>query len=428
MEKDSSRLETWLLQLTMLFMGLHARVRSDSPQVPFGEASSADADEILEWLTSDECQGLDDAGLVEGLARRLRIAGLGLDCLGLHLHTLHPETVGRSAVWSPDGRVEIQDRAHGFNIADNSTWSLLDRGEWVVVPRDDPRAAAGVLHDLFTRCNLSELVLVPLMGAFEHVGGAGFGTQRAAGFTPDELATVRRIVPALRTACEVRAVRRREANLLDTYVGSLTGQRILAGDIRRAKLESLDAALMLCDMRDFTALSDRLPETRVLELLNIYFDQIVPPIVDAGGEILKFMGDAVLAFFRSEADPAMNCSAAFDAALRGLARLDAVALREPELRAGISLHHGTVSYGNIGAGSRLDFTIIGRDVNLVSRIQTVCSVVGQRLLISAPFAYLLARTDVQSIGLYQLKGFDQPHELFAWIGGKYLSRHSLQES
>ena len=87
------------------------------------------------------------------------------------------------------------------------------------------------------------------------------------------------------------------------------------------------------------------------------------------------MGDAVLAFFRSEADPATNCSAAFDAALRGLARLDAVALREPELRAGISLHHGTVSYGNIGAGSRLDFTIIGRDVNLVSRIQTVCSVV-----------------------------------------------------
>ena len=193
------------------------------------------------------------------LAGRLRIAGLGLDYLGLHLHTLHPETVGRSAVWSPDGRVEIQDRAHGFNIADNSTWSLLDRGEWVVVPRDDPRAAAGVLHDLFTRCNLSELVLVPLMGAFEHVGGAGFGTQRAAGFTPDELATVRRIGTRL-CGPPVKFERCAEGrlNLLDTYVGSLTGQRILAGDIRRAKLESLDAALMLCDMRDFTALSDQL--------------------------------------------------------------------------------------------------------------------------------------------------------------------------
>ena len=131
----------------------------------------------------------------------------------------------------------------------------------------------------------------------------------------------------------------------------------------------------------------------MLELLNIYFDQIVPPIVDAGGEILKFMGDAVLAFFRSDADSATNCSAAFDAALRGLARLDAVALREPELRAGISLHHGTVSYGNIGAGSRLDFTIIGRDVNLVSRIQTVCSVVSQRLLYRLPsLTCLLART------------------------------------
>ena len=97
------------------------------------------------------------------------------------------------------------------------------------------------------------------------------------------------------------------------------------------------------------------------------------------------------------------------------------------MRAGISLHHGTVSYGNIGAGSRLDFTIIGRDVNLVSRIQTVCSVVGQPLLVSAPFAHLLARTDVQSIGLYQLKGIDQPLELFAWIGGKCLSRYKNPE-
>ena len=422
------RLETWPLQLTMFFMGLHARVRSDSPQVPFGEASSADADEIIAWLTSVECDGLDKAGLVDGLARRLRIAGVGLDRLGLYLHTLHPETGGRSALWSPEGHVEIQDRAHGFEFVDSSIWAVLERGEWFAIRHDDPRVAAGALHDIFIESCLSELVLVPLIGAFEHVGGAAFGTRRAAGFTPDELATVRRIVPALRTACEVRALRRREANLLDTYVGSLTGQRILAGDIRRANLESLDAALMLCDMRDFTALSDQLPETRVLELLNIYFDQIVPPIAEAGGEILKFMGDAVLAFFRSEANPATNCSAAFDAARRGLARLDAVALREPELRAGISLHHGTVSYGNIGAGSRLDFTIIGRDVNLVSRIQTVCSVVGQRLLISAPFAYLLARTDVQSIGLYQLRGFDQPRELFAWIGGKSLSRHSLQES
>ena len=382
----------------------------------------ADAGAIIEWLASDECHDLNDAGLVAGLGRTLQAAGVDLQRLGVFLSTLHPETLGRSVLWSPGDPVDIRDRAHGFDLVDKSTRDRMERGEWIVLRLDDPRFTAGPLHDLFSEPSLAELILVPLMSAHELIGGTAFATRRTAGFTPNELATVRRIVPALRTACEVRALRRREANLLDTYVGPLAGRRILAGYVRRGHVESLNAALMLCDMRGFTALSDRLPETRVLELLNIYFDQIVPPIVEAGGEILKFMGDAVLAFFRSEADPATNCSVAFEAARKALARLDAVESPEAELRAGVALHHGTVSYGNIGSARRLDFTIIGRDVNLVSRIQTVCAAVGQPLLMSARFAHLLARTDVHSIGAYPLKGFDRPPELFAWVGGKGFPR------
>ena len=378
----------------------------------------ANASAIIEWLTSDECHGLDLAGLVAHLGRMLRAAGFTLERLGLFLRTLHPETLGRAVLWSLDGPVEIHHRPHGFDLVDHSTRARMRQGEWITVRLDDPPFAAGPLHDLFSEPGLTELVLVPLLSGQEEIGGTAFATRCSEGFTTGEVAMLRRIVPALRTSCEVRALRRTEANLLDTYVGPVASRRILAGHIRRGDVETIYAALMLCDMRGFTALSDRLPETRVLEFLNLYFDQIVPPIVDAGGEILKFMGDAVLAFFRSESDPVANCSAAFDAAVKALARLDAIESPDAELRAGIALHHGTASYGNIGSAPRLDFTVIGRDVNLVSRIESVCAATGQRLLMSARFAQLLARTDVQPIGPYALKGFDRPPELFAWTGGK----------
>ena len=221
-------------------------------------------------------------------------------------------------------------------------------------------------------------------------------------------------MPALRAVCEIRALRQSGTNLMDTYIGPVTSKRILAGHIRRGDVEKLEAALLLCDLRDFTALSNRLSEAEALQTLNIYFDQIIPAIESAGGEILKFMGDAVLAFFGREADPAVSCKLAFGAACDALERLDAVVMPDGDLSAGIALHHGTVSYGNIGSGHRLDFTMIGPDVNLVSRIQDFCATTGERLLMSARFARMLGRDDVYSIGHFPLKGFEQRQDLFAW--------------
>jgi adenylate cyclase len=171
---------------------------------------------------------------------------------------------------------------------------------------------------------------------------------------------------------------------------------------------------MICDLRGFTDLSNRHPADRTLELLNIYFDQIVPAITDAGGEILKFMGDAVLAYFRHEGGAVASCTAAFDAAGIASFRL-AMASKDAayDLRVGIALHYGKVSYGNIGSGVRLDFTVIGRDVNLVSRIQSICALSGRSPLMSERFAKLLAARHPVPIGRYELKGFNEPVELFA---------------
>jgi adenylate cyclase len=201
-----------------------------------------------------------------------------------------------------------------------------------------------------------------------------------------------------------------ELTLLDTYIGSTTSRRILAGRVRRGQVESLEAALLLCDLRGFTELSNRLPSARVLELLDGYFDRIVPAITSTGGEILKFMGDAALAFFHRE-NAAEACAAALQGALSALDNLARFTAPDAELHAGIALHYGEVSYGNIGSGRRLDFTLIGPDVNLVSRIESVCGKTGQALLMSERFAALLGSPDTISAGRHQLKGFPAPAEL-----------------
>lgn len=206
-----------------------------------------------------------------------------------------------------------------------------------------------------------------------------------------------------------------ELTLLDTFVGPGPARRILAGHIRRGQMETLHTALMLCDMRGFTSLSNRLPGARMLELLDLYFDQVLPAVAGAGGEILKFMGDAVLAFFPGS-PPEAACAAALHAAEEACTRLTAFAATDPPLAATIALHYREVSYGNIGSGRRLDFTLIGPDVNLVSRIQAVGSRTDHPLLMSRRFAEMLPPDRTALAGTYNLKGFAEPIDLYERLG------------
>jgi adenylate cyclase len=371
---------------------------------------------LVEWLAGDECHELDDAGLIAGLGRRLWMAGVPIDRLTLHLRTLHPEILGRALAWAPDEPVEIHDREHGIELSAAFVGSPLRRvmetREPLTVRLDDPNDPARTRIDVFRGRSLVELVIVPLCNADGLVSAATFGTARPGGFAAAERAALDRLVPALRTACELRTLRKVELTLLDTYVGATTARRILAGRIRRGQAETLEAALLLCDLRGFTALSNRLPGERVLGLLDAYFDRVVPAIADAGGEVLKFVGDAVLAFFHRD-EAAAACAAALQGARNALASLEGAGAPDVELQAGVALHYGEVSYGNIGSGRRLDFTVIGPDVNLVSRIQSVCSATGHSLLMSDRFAGLLGPGRTRSIGRHALAGFDAPVELHA---------------
>ncbi|WP_245505526.1 MULTISPECIES: adenylate/guanylate cyclase domain-containing protein [unclassified Rhizobium] len=367
---------------------------------------------LIEWLSGDECHAVDEPGLISALGRRLRVLGLPIDRLTLHLMTLHPELIGRTLAWAPGDPVEIHDREHGVRqiFANSPLRKVMDSREPLVVGSGDSAHGRWQDIDVFTGRGLQQLMIAPLCNADGPVSAVAFGTRRAGGFTPAEIQVLERILPALRNTCELRVMRQVELSLLDTYVGPLTAQRILAGQIRQGEIESIEAALLLCDLRGFTEISNQLPSDRVLELLNAYFDKVIPPITREGGEVLKFMGDAVLAFFPGY-DAGRSSASALIAARDILREIDGFEFDEIALNVGIALHHGEVSYGNIGSGRRLDFTLIGPDVNLVSRIQTACGDLRVPLLMSDTFRKE-ARAQAVSAGWHTLKGFTQKVELF----------------
>ncbi|UFX04728.1 adenylate/guanylate cyclase domain-containing protein (plasmid) [Sinorhizobium medicae WSM1115] len=370
---------------------------------------------LIEWLAGDDCHRADDGGLAEGLGQRLRAHGLPLDRLTLHLRTLHPEIFGRSVAWAPSEPVEVREREHGFDrtagFAGNPIRNAMETGEPVMVRIGASNRPLWVDSDLFRDRGLVEFYIMPLRNADGTAGAASFATTQPSGFTDLHRAAIDRIAPALRNACELRTLRRIEHTLLDTYIGASPARRVLAGGVRRGQVEKLEAALMLCDLRGFTELSNQLSAERVLELLNGYFDQVVPAITQAGGEVIKFMGDAALAFFDLQ-DPATSCNAALASAFDALKRLQCCSPRGVRLHAGIALHYGQAAYGNIGASQRLDFTLIGTDVNLVSRIQGVCSATGHRLILSARCARLLHPDCSKSIGRHRLRGFPEHATLY----------------
>jgi adenylate cyclase len=363
--------------------------------------------EVVRWLLDDRSK-LSDEDMISELGERLRSLGLPIDRLGLHLRTLHPQIVGRTIAWSAGEPAKIFNR-EAISASNTLLSQVRKTGEWVVEHSNTPLLE---WFDAYKGYHLTGFVAAPLSFGRGPAGVAVFATRSPGKFTPAAVEVLIEIVPAIRCLLEIRMLRKTEETLLDTYVGRATGRRVLNGRIRRGDVETLRAALFLCDLRDFTVLSNQRPPAEVLEQLDLYFDHVIPSITDMGGEVLKYVGDAVLAFFNIDADPRKSCAAAFEAAARTLAEFDSVPRDSPPLRAGIALHYGEAAYGNIGSQGRLDFTVIGRDVNLLSRMQTVSAATRCSLLMSLQFSAFLDNYAIRSVGKHLLKGFPEPVELF----------------
>ena len=250
-------------------------------------------------------------------------------------------------------------------------------------------------------------------------------TDRLGGFTTAELRTIAEMLPVLARLMEMHALRRTAETVLETYLGHLTGERVLEGLIHRGEGEDIHAVVWLCDLRGSTALADRLPRSAFLELLNDYFECMAGGVIAHGGEVLKFIGDAMLGIFPIGAiteypelcpEHARACADAIGAAREAMRRMADLnrrraERRQPPLRFGIALHLGDVMYGNVGAPARLDFTVIGPAVNEAARLAAMCKVLERPVILSATFARVLPEHLV-SLGFHALRGIRQPHELF----------------
>jgi adenylate cyclase len=248
-----------------------------------------------------------------------------------------------------------------------------------------------------------------------------FTTDRAGGFSDDDVRLLDAVLPVLSLAMKAHAGHVIASGLLQAYLGEDAGRRVHAGAVERGSVERMRAVLWYADIRGFTATADAVPGPAVIELLDDVFETLTATLRPRGGQVLKFLGDGMLATFAcDEADQAMTCRRALDAASEAMVALDALndaraSAGRPVAAVDLALHLGEVLYGNVGAADRIDFTIIGPAVNEVARIEALCETLGRKVLVSSALAAASedCRARLEPLGRHPLRGVREPREIFA---------------
>lgn len=387
---------------------------------------------ISDWLITQGLQSADFDAILSGFGDRLNALGLQIQRGMIAMRTLHPSVDALDYVWHRGGIVESED--HTPDQVDSESWLrsplkyLFDTGGDVLRRRlagpvaqlDFPlfeQLAADGATDYYMRITEFDLT-----GSKELETGmvSSWTTDREGGFGDEEIAVLERLLPRLALTAKVRLTRDIAENVLDTYVGPEAGRRIMRGDIRRGSLDVIRAVIVYADLRGFTAISDRIPGDRLAPMLDRYFEAMVPPVARRGGQVLKFLGDGMLATFDLEGRERDSiCSDALQSAyemVAGVAETNAArrVAGLPTMDLDVALHLGDVLYGNVGAADRLDFTVIGPAVNEASRIETLCETLGHNVLISETFASaaLTCSGRLIPVGTHELRGVRDSQTLY----------------
>jgi len=382
----------------------------------------SDIKSIVDWLVAGARSTMQADQMVAELCDRLVECGIPLWRVGVFVRTLHPQIMGRRFIWRAGAGVDVREAP--FDLLETAEFRGSPVAEVYASGMPVRRRLADadcpidfpMLRELQDE-GVSDYLASPLLFTDGDIHLATWTTRQPDGFTDAQIEGIESIIVPFARVAEIRALRRTAANLLDTYVGNNAGEHILAGAIRRGHAEAIYAAIWLSDMRGFTLLADRVPPQNLLELLNEYFDCQVPAILEHGGEVLKFMGDGLLAIFPigSDSDPAEVCARALAAAYE--ARGNVAALNQPMrpqigvVRFGLALHIGKVLYGNIGASNRLDFTCIGPAVNLAARLEKLAGKLGRVIVATQEFARHCG-TNFKPLGKFSLAGFGSEQTVF----------------
>jgi adenylate cyclase len=387
----------------------------------------SDIEAIRFWLRTEGRFIASPDELVAAIVERLLGLGLPIVRVTTGVPSLHPQVDSFSALWEHGKGVTIRQfrtSGEGENALRNSPMFIVYNEGRVVrcdleaPPRD---GEFSVLPEL-RAAGFTDYIAVPIPFSDGSYKAVTYATRRKGGFSEDEIAVFEGIAGDIAQVMETLYLHRLAKTLMDTYVGPVAGERVLHGAIKRGAQETIRAAVWFCDLRGFTPLSETMPGRHLIDLLNDYFDAVARAIEGEGGEILKFIGDAVMAIFMprapdnddSETEAARRALAAARGALADLATLSVAraAAGKPKIECGIALHFGDVLYGNVGSANRLDFTVIGPAVNLASRIEGLTRQIDERVLASAAFAAIHGG-HFEMVGEFDLKGIAEKRAVYA---------------
>ncbi|HEX2556035.1 MAG TPA: adenylate/guanylate cyclase domain-containing protein [Microvirga sp.] len=379
-------------------------------------------DGLARWLAR-EAPRESVADLFPAFCREVVACGLPLWRGSLALEVLHPEVSGWLHVWQDEAvTVRESDRATAETSSSylNSPTKIVDDTNRPFRRRLDVPCPAMPLLEELREAGATDYFMLPLPFLDRtRTAAISFATRQAGGFGEPELAELHLAADLVGPYVERHVLRRIAVDLLDTYVGPRTGSRIIEGRIARGVPERIEAALWFTDLRGFTRFSEETPLDEVLDSLNAWFEIMAEVIEAGGGEVSKFIGDAVLAVFpiTPERGPAAACRDALAAARAFGARTDAANVARAEegrmpLAFGLALHCGEVAYGNVGAARRLDFTVMGPAVNRASRLLDLAKRLRRRVVVSGAFQDQVGEPLVP-LGVHTLRDVPEPLAVFA---------------
>ncbi|HEY5952842.1 MAG TPA: adenylate/guanylate cyclase domain-containing protein [Terrimicrobiaceae bacterium] len=405
--------------------------------------NETDITRIASWLVKRGLAGMQEADLLHGFCEECGQTSVDLSTAVAVIDTLHPVYEGRAFLWRSDGAKVEQLGGMKF---ENTTleYSSTAEGEaadyWqksvfyhlLTTGADETRRriGGGDSTDFETLKELKaagETDFIAFLHRFAKDSVIGemdcvyshWTTRHPDGFSDADLTGLRRLVPSLALAIKCASLARIAGTLVEVYLGRDAGQRVLGGHISRGVAERINTVLWFSDLRGYTTIADTTSPDAIIPLLNDYAEVVISSIHEAGGDVLKLIGDGVLAVFNTD-DPAEACRRALSAEANLRTKIEALnasraAKGHPVSNVYLGLHIGDVFYGNIGSDERLDFTVVGPAVNEVSRIASMCRSVDRLIVVSAEFAAATPqpeRENLVSVGRYALRGVARAQELF----------------
>lgn len=394
--------------------------------------------DIATWISNAGLSGQDEAAMVTEFCARLVALGLPLARAQVFIDTLHPVHAGLGYYWQA---ASLSGAAKGETVA--TEYGLVTEGEalerwrrsafyhmiensFAVLRRrltSESGAEFPFLGELYAAGMTDYLAVIDRFGADDIIGEmdgvySSWVSNAPQGFTEEQIAALRRLTPCFALAIKSATLGRIAKTLVETYLGRDPGKRVLKGSITRGESASIEAVLWFSDLHGYTRICDRVQAEEIIPFLNDYAETVIAAIHEAGGDVLKLIGDGTLAMFTG-ADRSSACRAALAAARKTLDQVDELKQRRlseglPATDIYLALHPGVVVYGNFGSRERLDFTVVGPAVNEVSRIAAMCRLVDQPMLVSSAFHAALGpeQDDLVSVGRYALRGVERPQDLF----------------